>query len=46
MTKPNNGMQPAAMAIPREGYFKVENGRYAPVYPQTPFCAVQRLEFR
>ena len=27
---------PAAMAIPKEGYFKLENGRYGPVYPKTP----------
>jgi hypothetical protein len=29
-------MHPAAMAIPKEGYFKPENGRYGPVYPRTP----------
>src|SRR5262249_55860479 len=28
--------KPAAMAIPKEGYFKLENGRYGPVYPRTP----------
>jgi hypothetical protein len=27
---------PAAMAIPKEGYFKLQDGRYGPVYPQTP----------
>jgi hypothetical protein len=26
------------MAIPKEGYFKIENGRYGPVYPETPAC--------
>ena len=26
--------QPAAMAIPKEGYFELEQGRYGPVYPQ------------
>ena len=28
--------QPAAMAIPKEGYFTHEQGRYGPVYPRTP----------
>src|SRR6478672_7967334 len=28
--------RPAAMAIPKEGYFKSEQGRYGPVYPWTP----------
>jgi len=32
----HDAMQPAAMAIPKEGYFKPENGRYGPVYPRTP----------
>jgi len=30
--------KPAAMAIPKEGYFQLENGRYGPVYPKTPAC--------
>ena len=30
--------KPAAMAIPPEGYFEVERGRYGPVYPRTPAC--------
>ena len=30
--------KPAAMAIPKEGYFKKEEGRYGPVYPRTPAC--------
>jgi hypothetical protein len=30
--------KPAAMAIPKEGYFKLQNGRYGPVYPRTPAC--------
>jgi len=29
---------PQAMAIPREGYFKQELGRYGPIYPRTPAC--------
>jgi hypothetical protein len=28
--------KPAAMAIPKEGYFKLEKGRYGPIYPQSP----------
>ena len=30
--------KPAAVAIPKEGYFKLEQGRYGPVYPKTPAC--------
>ena len=30
--------RPAAMAIPKEGYFELERGRYGPVYPRTPAC--------
>jgi hypothetical protein len=30
--------KPQAMAIPKEGYFKLQNGRYGPVYPRTPAC--------
>ncbi len=32
--------KPAALAIPEGGYFKdkVEQGRYGPVFPQTPAC--------
>ena len=29
---------PRAMAIPKEGYFKLEQGRYGPVYPKSPAC--------
>jgi len=28
--------KPTAMAIPKEGYFKLEQGRYGPIYPRTP----------
>ena len=28
--------KPAAMAIPREGYFELERGRYGPTFPRTP----------
>jgi hypothetical protein len=30
------GLQPAAMAIPEEGYFQLEQGRYGPIFPRTP----------
>jgi hypothetical protein len=35
-TAPLDWTKPAAMAIPKEGYFKLEQGRYGPVYPRTP----------
>jgi hypothetical protein len=28
--------KPQAMAIPKEGYFKLEQGRYGPIFPRTP----------
>ena len=34
--RPRDWTQPAAMAIPKEGYFKYEQGRYGPVFPRTP----------
>ena len=34
--KNNDWSSPAAMAIPKEGYFKKEDGRYGPLYPKTP----------
>src|SRR5947208_4548107 len=34
--KTSDWMKPAAMAIPKEGYFKLEQGRYGPVFPRTP----------
>ena len=30
--------RPAALAIPKEGYFELERGRYGPVFPRTPAC--------
>ena len=30
--------KPAAMAIPKEGYFELQDGRYGPVFPRTPAC--------
>jgi len=32
----NGWSRPAAVAIPKEGYFKKEDGRYGPIFPQTP----------
>ena len=34
--KAGDWTKPAAMAIPKEGYFKLEQGRYGPVFPKTP----------
>ena len=34
----NDWTRPAAMAIPKEGYFRLEKGRYGPIFPQTPAC--------
>jgi hypothetical protein len=28
--------KPAAMAIPKDGYFELEQGRYGPIFPKTP----------
>ena len=36
--KKSDWTQPIAMAIPKEGYFKLEPGRYGPVFPRTPAC--------
>jgi hypothetical protein len=30
--------KPQALAIPKEGYFSFEQGRFGPVYPRTPAC--------
>jgi hypothetical protein len=35
-TSTSDWAKPAAMAIPKEGYFKLEQGRYGPVFPKTP----------
>jgi hypothetical protein len=32
----NAWAEPAAIAIPKEGYFTKEEGRYGPVFPKTP----------
>ena len=36
VTSTGDWTKPAAMAIPKEGYFKLEQGRYGPVFPKTP----------
>src|SRR5262245_12338914 len=36
--KPADWTKPAAMAIPKEGFFKLEQGRYGPIFPKTPAC--------
>ena len=30
--------KPAALAIPKEGYFEKQEGRYGPIFPRTPAC--------
>src|SRR4029453_1327430 len=36
ISQQNDWSKPAAMAIPKEGFFKREQGRYGPVFPKTP----------
>ena len=36
--KESDWTKPAAMAIPKEGYFTLKQGRYGPMYPRTPAC--------
>ena len=37
-SKERDWTKPQAMAIPKEGYFELEKGRYGPVFPKTPAC--------
>jgi hypothetical protein len=39
-TQKVDGTKPAAMAIPKGGFFKdkVEQGRYGPIFPKSPAC--------
>ncbi len=39
-TKQSDWTRPAAMAIPKGGFFedKVEQGRYGPIFPKSPAC--------
>src|SRR3977135_1013391 len=34
----NYWTKPQAMAIPKEGYFTPEQGRYGVIFPRTPAC--------
>ena len=34
--KAGDWTKPAALAIPKEGYFQLEQGRYGPIFPKTP----------
>lgn len=34
----NDWTKPQAMALPKEGYFTFQEGRYGPTFPQTPAC--------
>jgi hypothetical protein len=36
MAEQNDWTKPQAIAIPKEGYFKLEQGRYGPIFPKTP----------
>jgi hypothetical protein len=38
MAENDDWSRPRAQAIPKEGYFSLEKGRYGPVYPRTPAC--------
>jgi hypothetical protein len=38
MVNDKDWTKPQAMAIPKEGYFTLEKGRYGSVYPRTPAC--------
>ena len=39
-SRPNDWSKPAAMAIPKGGFFpdRIEQGRYGPIFPRTPAC--------
>jgi hypothetical protein len=38
MSTTEDWSKPKAKAIPKEGYFTLEQGRYGPTYPRTPAC--------
>jgi len=38
MAEEHDETHPQAMAIPKEGYSKKEQGRYGPIFPKTPAC--------
>ena len=35
---PDDWTKPSAKAIPKEGFFEEEQGRYGPIFPKTPAC--------
>jgi hypothetical protein len=39
-SRQDDRMKPAAVAIPKGGFFKdkLEQGRYGPIFPKTPAC--------
>ena len=41
--KAGDWTKPAAMAIPKEGYFKLEQGRYGPIFPKLRPTMASRL---
>ena len=42
----NDWTKPAAMAIPKEGYFKNGTGRYGPIFPRPPPAMASRSSRR
>ena len=38
MSNGQDWSKPAAVAIPKGGYFEEERGRYGPIFPKTPAC--------
>ena len=38
VSEKNSWTRPQALAIPKEGYFQLEHGKYGPVFPRTPAC--------
>jgi hypothetical protein len=38
MTPDDDWSKPKAIAIPKQGYFTLQQGRYGPTYPRTPAC--------
>ncbi|HEY1654941.1 MAG TPA: hypothetical protein VGF86_07505 [Candidatus Tumulicola sp.] len=37
-TQDGDWTKPSAMAIPKEGYFELQQGNYGPIFPKTPAC--------
>ncbi len=38
LSEKKDWIRPQALAIPKEGYFQLEQGKYGPVFPKTPAC--------